>query len=52
MHSGFTGGTSSATVSLPLDMCSHVLPDRQRDAAEVMNGVLRPSIQHTPTGAT
>jgi len=30
-----------ATVGLMRDTCSHVLPDLQRDAAEVMNGMLR-----------
>jgi len=35
-----------------LDTCSHVLPDLQRDAAEVMDGVLRPAIRRSATGAT
>ena len=41
-----------ATVGLTLDTYSHVLPDLQRDAAEVMDGVLRPGIRRSATGAT
>ena len=41
-----------ATVGLTLDTYSHVLPDLQRDAAQVMDGVLRPGIRRSATGAT
>jgi len=34
------------------DTYSHVLPDLQRDAAEVMDGVLRSGIRRSATGAT
>lgn len=38
-----------ASVSLTLDTYSHVLPDLQRDAAEVMDAVLRPGIRRLAT---
>ena len=39
-----------ATVGLTLDTYSHVLPDLQRDAAEVMDGVLRAGLRWSATG--
>ena len=41
-----------ATVGLTLDTYSHVLPDLQRDAAEVMDGVLASALRRSATGAT
>jgi len=41
-----------ATVGLTLNKYSHVLPDLQRDAAEVMDGVLRRGIRRSATGDT
>src|SRR3972149_10269490 len=41
-----------ATVGLTLDTYSHVLPNLQRDAAEVMESVLRPRTRRPATGAT
>ena len=45
-------GLGHTTVGLTLDTYSHVLSDLQRDAAEVMEGVLRPGIRRSATGGT
>ena len=45
-------GLGHATVGLTLGTYSHVLPDLQRDAAEVMDGVLRPGIRRSARGGT
>ena len=43
-------GLGHTTVGLTLDTYSHVLPDLQREAAEVMDGVLRPALRRSATG--
>jgi len=40
-----------ATVGLMRDTCSHVLPDVQRDAAEVTNGALTAALRWSVKGA-
>jgi integrase len=39
-----------ATVGLTLDIYSHVLPDLQRDAAQLMDGLLRPPLEQMEAG--